>query len=423
MPTRLASLTIWLLWFPVLVLADQGWPEFRGPTGQGLATVSRAPLKWSSEENINWKQSIPGRGWSSPVVKDGRLYLTTAVDGKSLETTNAKPTGTSLRTLCLDEASGRTIWDVEIFGDGSGRTPRIHAKNSHASATPLLAGNRIYVHFGPQGTACLDRDGKVLWRSTALNYAPVHGNGGSPIVAGNHLIFSCDGASDPFVAALDTRNGKVAWRTKRETAATKKFSFSTPLAITVDGEQQIVSAGSGAVCAYDPMTGQELWRVRYREGYSVIPRPVFAHGLIFISTGYDTASVMAIRPNGRGDVTDTHVAWTLKRGAPNTPSLLVAGDELYMVSDGGIASCVEAQTGRVHWQERLGGNYSASPVFAADRVYFQNEEGTGVVLKAGKEFEKLATNPLGERTLASYAVSEGTLFIRTERHLYKVKGG
>jgi outer membrane protein assembly factor BamB len=423
MLTRLAFLTAFLLWPAAGVLAAPDWPEFRGPTGQGLATVARAPLKWSSQENIDWKQPIPGRGWSSPVLKEGRLYLTTAVEGQSLQATNAPQAGTSLRTLCLDEASGRTIWDVEIFGGESAPTPRIHAKNSHASATPLLVGERIYVHFGHQGTACLDREGKVVWRSTTLNYAPVHGNGGSPIVAGNQLIFSCDGASDPFVAALDTRNGKVVWRSKRETAAKKKFSFSTPLAITVGGKQQIISAGSGTVCAYDPTTGTELWRVAYGEGYSVIPRPVFAHGLIFISTGFDSANVMAIRPDGRGDVTDTHVAWTLKRGAPNTPSLLVAGDELYMVSDGGIASCVDARTGRVHWQERLGGNYSASPVFAAGRVYFQNEEGTGVVLKAGKEFEKLATNPLEERTLASYAVSEGTLFIRAERHLYKVKGG
>ena len=392
----------------------QDWTEFRGPTGQGHADALPVPLEWGAARNIAWKQSIPGRGWSSPVLKGGRLYLTSAVDGES-------QSKMSLRTLCLDSRSGKILWNVEVF-DGSGQTPRIHTKNSHASPTPLAAGDRIYVHFGHQGTACLDLEGKVLWRQSSLSYAPVHGNGGSPILAGDALIFSCDGASDPFVVALDKSSGKVLWKTKRVSSAKKKFSFSTPLLITVNGQPQVITPGSGAVCALDPKTGREIWQARYGEGYSVIPRPVFGQGLIFIATGYDQPTVMAIRPDGKGDVTDTHVAWTLKKGAPNTPSLLLVGEELYMVSDGGIASCVEARTGRVHWQERIGGNYSASPIHANGRIYFQNEEGTGVVLKAGKAFEKLASNELGEKSLASYAVGDGALFIRTERHLYKVTG-
>jgi len=174
------------------------------------------------------------------------------------------------------------------------------------------------------------------------------------------------------------------------------------------------------VGAFDPKTGRKIWRVRYGEGYSVIPRPIFGHGLIFIATGFDQPMVMAIRPGGKGDVTETQVAWTLKKSAPNTPSLVLVGEELYMVSDGGVASCVDAKTGHVHWQERIGGNYSASPIHADGRIYFQNEEGTGVVVKASKEFQKLASNPLGERTLASYAVADEALFIRTDKHLYKV---
>jgi outer membrane protein assembly factor BamB len=286
----------------------------------------------------------------------------------------------------------------------------------------LLADGRVYVHFGHQGTACLDLDGRILWRNSSLDYPPLHGNGGSPILAGDSLVFSCDGLREPFIVALDKVTGKIRWKTTREAPAKKKFSFSTPLLITVNGEQQIISPGSGAVFAYDPKSGREIWRARYGEGYSVIPRPVFGHGLIFISTGYDTPTLMAVRPGGRGDVTDTHVAWSLKKGAPNTPSPLLVGDELYVVSDGGIASCVEARTGKVHWQERVGGNYSASPVHANGRVYFQNEEGTAVVLKASREFQKLGENSLGARTLASYAVTEGALFIRTDAHLYKIKG-
>ena len=394
----------------------ENWPEFRGPTGQGHSGSPHLPVEWrhdsdGSSKNIAWKQSIPGKGWSSPVVYEGNVYLTTATgqEGDQL----------SLRVLCLDAATGAIVWNVEVFEKD--KTTRIHDKNSHASPTALVEGQRLYVHFGPYGTACLDRTGKVLWRNSSLSYPPVHGNGGSPIVVDDALIFSCDGASDPFVVGLNKGNGQVLWKAARPSNAKKKFSFSTPLLITVNGQKQVVSPGSAVICAYDPKTGREIWRVRYAEGYSVVPRPVFGNGLVYFSTGFDRPVVMAIRPTGTGDVTETHVAWTLTKSAPTTPSLLLAGDELYMVSDGGIASCVDSRTGRVHWQERVGGNYSASPLYADGKVYFQNEEGTGVVIKAGREFQKLADNSLNERTLASYAVGDGALFIRGEQHLFKVQ--
>jgi outer membrane protein assembly factor BamB len=260
----------------------------------------------------------------------------------------------------------------------------------------------------------------VLWSNRELEYPPVHGSGGSPIIAGDALVFSCDGATDPFVVALSKRTGKQLWRTPRRTDETKKFSFSTPLLITVNGKEQVVSPGSGVVSAYDPGTGREIWRVRY-EGYSVIPRPVHGHGLVFVSTGYEEPRVLAIRPDGEGDVTGTHVAWTLRKGAPHTPSMLLAGGELYMVSDGGVATCADARTGKIHWQRRVCGGTSASLLHAEGRLY-KDEEGTCVVLGAGKTFEKLAESTLDERTLASHAAAAGALFIRTEGALYRIGG-
>jgi outer membrane protein assembly factor BamB len=391
------------------------WPEFRGPTGQGIVPPGSLPAEWSATKNVVWKQPIPGTGWSSPILCGGRIYLTTAVP-----VPDSPNNDQSLQALCLDARTGQVVWETEVFRQDGATAPRIHSKNSHASPTPVTDGQRLYVHFGHQGTACLDFTGKVLWRNTRLKYQPVHGNGGSPILAGDTLVFSCDGSDRQFVVALDRQTGMVLWQTDRKTDAVKKFSFGTPLLITVRGRPQIISPGSDAVCAYDPRTGAELWRVRY-EGYSIVPRPVYGHGLVFLCTGYDRPSLLAIRPDGTGDVTATHVAWQTQRGVPLNPSPLLVGEELYLVSDLGVASCLDARTGRVHWQQRIGGNHSASPIHADGKVYCQSEEGVGVVLKAGRQFEQVARNVLGERTLASYAVADGALYIRTEAHLYRIQ--
>ena len=392
------------------------WPQFRGPTGQGIAGGKKMPLHWncradgSCSRNVVWKQSIPGSGWSSPIVVAGRVYLTTAV--------SAGP-GLSLRAICLNADDGTILWNEEVFAKDKASS-QIHSKNSEASPTPLLEGDRLYLHFGHHGTACLDLSGKVLWRNSSLTYPPVHGNGGSPVIAGNALIFSADGASDPFVVALNKANGEVFWKVPRQSDASKKFSFSTPLVIQVKGKTQVVTAGSNVISGLDPESGAEIWRVRY-DGYSVVPRPVYGQGLIFMSTGFDHPQVLAIRPDGAGDVTSTHVQWSSKRGAPNTPSLLLVGTELYLASDNGVVSCLDAKTGKVHWDERIAGRCSASPVYADGKIYIQTEEGVGVVLRAGQTFQKLAENDLQERTLASCAMTPGAIYIRGQTHLFKIQ--
>ncbi len=253
-----------LFFATVLSAQAENWPEFRGPTGQGIYAGKNLPIEWSPTKNVAWVKPIPGKGWSSPIVQDGRIYLTSAVpipDTKDL----------SLQAICLDAASGKQLWQTDVFRHAANAP--IHTKNSHASSTPITDGKRLYVHFGHKGTACLDLDGKVLWRNTDLRYKPVHGNGGSPILVGNRLVFSVDGSDQQFVCALDTSDGKLAWKTDRQSeAGDKTFSFSTPLLVTANGKPQIVSPASDAVMAYDPADGKEIWRVKYN-GYSVIPRP------------------------------------------------------------------------------------------------------------------------------------------------------
>jgi outer membrane protein assembly factor BamB len=391
------------------------WPEFRGPTRDGIAEVKQAPLEWSETKNIAWKVPIPGEGWSSPVVVKDRIYLTAAIPVEG-----SMPKSYWLSALCLEAKNGKQVWVKQLIAEDGAKSPKIHSKNSHASPTPIVEGQRIYVHFGHMGTACLDLKGNVIWGNDQLSYEPVHGNGGSPAIVGKALIFSRDGASNPNAVALDKATGKPLWATPRPNDPPKKFAFCTPLAIEVGGKTQVILPCAGAICAYDPASGEELWRVN-TDGYSTIPRPVFAHGLVYISTGYDSPTVMAIKPDGKGDVTDTHIAWQTKKAAPHTPSLLVVGDELYMVSDRGVAACLDAKTGEEVWQQRLGGNYSASPVFAAGRIYFQDEEGTCHVVAAGREFKELAVNKLPERTLASFAIIEGAIFLRGDKHLYRIE--
>lgn len=401
-------------WCGVFLLSASAsdWPEFRGPTGQGLAPGAEPPVTWSATEHVAWKTAIPGAGWSSPILYRGALYLTAA-------RLNDDGNPVSLRLLRLDPETGRIRWDKEAL-PVAGETTK-HDKNSHASSTPLAHAGRIYAHFGYLGTACFDPDGGRLWQQTSLSYPPRHGNGGSPVIVGDKLIFNCDGNEEPYVAGLDLATGHVLWKTPRKTGARNKFSFCTPLVIEEADRPVVVSPGSGAVIAYEPESGKELWRVDYGDGYSVVPRPVFGNGLLYVSSGFNTPILFAIRPGGRGDVTDSHVAWKTERGAPKTPSPLLDGNELYYVSDRGMVSCVDATTGEHHWYERMGGNVSTSPVLANGRIYVTDESGRTVVMKAGKTFEILAENDLDERTLASPALDGKALFLRTISHLYRLE--
>jgi outer membrane protein assembly factor BamB len=381
------------------------WPQFRGPAGQGHSAERGLPVEWSESTNVMWKVPVAGRGWSSPVVAGGRVWITAAI----------KDRGLSLRLLAFDVENGREAVNVEVFKLRDGAPT--NAKNSHASPTPIVQGDRVFVHFGADGTAALTTAGEILWK-VKLAYQSQHGNGGSPVLHGDQLIVNCDGAPDAFVVALDTRTGKVKWKTWRRQPADQ--AYSTPLVVHDGGKDQVISVGAYRAAAYDAANGKELWRVSYADGFSNVPRPVYGHGLVFITTGFHQPSLLAVRVNGMGDVTKSHIAWRLDRGAPLTPSPLLVGDELYVVNDGGITSCVDARTGEVRWLQRLPGAYSASPVYADGRIYFLNEEGVTTVVAAGKTFRALASNGLQGATLASMAVANGSFFIRSDTHLYRI---
>jgi outer membrane protein assembly factor BamB len=414
-PNQIGAIPMNMLLMLCLFVATTGeantkeWPQFRGPNSDGHVVGTATPLEWSDTKNVTWKISIPGLGWSSPVVVDGRVFVTTALPSRD---------GLSLRAMAFDAKTGQAVWNREVRSID--KVPSIHLKNSHASPTPIVRDGSVFVHFGAQGTARLSTaDGELQWSCTELDYPPMHGNGGSPVLHNGMLTVVCDGSKDPFVASIDAKTGKVAWKTPRSLKARISHSFVTPTITIVEGRPQVMAPGPDHFAAYDLASGKELWRV-LAPGWSVVPQPTIGHGLVVYNHDYDHPELMAVKLGGSGDVTESHIVWRNKKRAPSTPSMLLVGDELYFVSDSGIASCINVTTGQSHWTERLEGNYSASPIYVNGRVLFLNETGLATWVQAGREFVVLGKNEVPGRTLATPAFSQGAMYLRTDEHLYKI---
>jgi len=398
-----------------IAAAADPWPSFRGPTDDGIAQSTVAPTTWDRQTNIAWRTELPGQGWSSPVIGDGIIYVSAAIPRSDDPTSDY-----DLALILVSVDSGEVIRVSNLIAQEGKSAAAIHKKNSHASPTPLIDGDRVYVHFGHQGTVCTDRKGDIIWTDREHSFPPVHGNGGSPVLVDGKLIFTCDGSDDPYVLALDARTGKEVWKTSRPVDSPRKFSFATPTVIDSPDGSLVIAPGSDSVQALDPATGATRWWVRY-DGYSVVPKPVVSEGRILVATGFGPTKLLAIRPGGSGEVTESHVDWEVDKGIPKTPSVLAHDGLVYLVSDDGIALCIDAKTGENVWRNRLGGNYSASPILVGEKLYFCSEEGVTTVIRTGREFEELARNDLEEATLASPAAADDALFIRTAAAIYRIQ--
>lgn len=413
------------LFLSMAAWGEESWPQFRGPTGQGLSDATGLPLRWSEVERVKWKTAIHGKAWSSPVVFGDQIWVTTASED-----------GNELFAVAVDRASGKIIHDLKLFQiEKPSYADRF---NSHGSPTPVIEKGRVYVSFGSSGTACLDtQTGRVVWERRDFQCNHWRGAGSSPTLWGNLLILHFDGADFQYVVALDKQTGRTVWKTDRSidfqdlTAEGKPIrdgdfrkAFSSPLVITHEGIPLLISVGSNATYAYEPATGRELWRVEDRRYHSGTVRPVVGHGMVFTATGLPRGDLWAVKLGGRGVVTETHVVWKASGHVPNRPSPLLVGDLIYMVhQDTGVASCLDAMTGNVIWRERLpgAGNYSASPISAEGRIYFFNESGHCPVIEAGRQFKVLAENTLDGGFMASPAVAGKALFVRSKTHLYRLE--
>ncbi|MBD37086.1 MAG: hypothetical protein CMI28_03295 [Opitutae bacterium] len=390
------------------LIVNGEWNQFRGVNGQGHADA-RIPQFWSqNSSNLSWRTSIKGMAWSSPILVRDQIVVTNArtlSDGKSLV----------LEVVALNESTGEIIWRSSLFTYTD--LPRIHRKNSYASPTPYFDGEFIFVHYGNLGTACLNTQGKTLWKKV-FDYSPVHGSGSSPVVYDNLLIFSADGASDPSIYGINKKNGNVLWKTIRASKTKKNFSFCTPLVVPRGSVMQIISPASEFVFSYS-LEGKEIWKFNYPGGYSVVPRPVFADGIVFVSSGYDRPTLYAIKTDGIGDVTGSKLIWKTSKSVPRNSSIIVIDNLLFMAADNGVVSCLNATTGSTHWIERVGGSCSSSLLHANGSIYLTDETGKTFVFEAKREYQLSAVNDLKERTLASSMAYNSSVFIRTEKAIYR----
>jgi outer membrane protein assembly factor BamB len=403
---------------------DAQWPQFRGPDGLGTSTASNLPLTWEEGRNVRWKTAIHGRAWSSPVVLGNQIWLTTATED-----------GRELFAIAVDRESGKILHDLKLFDVA--QPQYAHPFNTYASPTPALEPGRAYVTFGSPGTAAIDtRTAKVLWERRDLECNHFRGAGSSPVIFGDLLLMHFDGSDQQYVVGLDKRTGKTVWKTPRsvdfqdlgpdgkpKADGDYRKAFSTPHVITVAGRPILISIGSKATYGYDPNTGQEIWKIVERGSHSGSTRPVAGHGLVFVPSGFDASQLLAVRPDGKGDVTQSHVAWRVTRGVPQKPSVLLVGDLIFMVNDSGILSAVDARTGEIVGRGRIPGTYSASPVSAAGRMYLFSEDGKTTVIEASRQLKVLGESQLDEGFMASPAIDGNAFILRTRTHLYRIEEG
>ena len=404
-------------------LAD--WPEFRGPEGNGHVTgpeASALPLHWSETQNVVWRTAIPHRGWSTPVVMDDQVWLTTA----TVE-------GNDFFAICVDVATGEIKLNKRVFHSDNPE-PLGNDMNGYASPSPVIEPGRIYVHFGSYGTACLDTaTGDVLWQRTDLPCRHYRGPGSSPILFENLLILTMDGVDVQYLVALDKQTGRTVWKTDRTAdyddldaegkprdEGDLRKAYSTPLVVTVNGTQQMLTVGAKAVYGYDPAIGRELWKIPTR-GFSGAARPVYGDGIAYMISGFGRTEMLAIRLDGPNGVTADSVLWDTSSSMPRTPSPILVDGLLFTVSDTGTAVCLDAATGQRLWRENVRGHYAGSLLHADGRIYCFNQDGKTAVFKAARQYEELATNELADGFMASPAVSGKALFLRTKSHLYRIE--
>jgi outer membrane protein assembly factor BamB len=416
----------------------EDWPQFRGPRGDGTSDARNLPTTWGGFDAPAWQTEIPGRGWSSPIVVGNRIWLTSA-EQTSLPTTDltrklsegvykdfaadfqAHSSVTLLATE-FDLATGKLLRTVELFT--ADNPPPIHATNSYASPTPVTDGKLLFCHFGSLGILALDLStGKIVWqRRFAVD--DITGPGSSPVLYGDKLIVPVDGVDQQYVVALDKFTGEVAWRTARPPIAAdgkQRRAFSTPLVIGEKGGEQLIVPGAQWVVSYNPVTGEELWKVNFGDGHATVPRPVYRDGLVYICTGFWKPQLWAIRVDGAGDVTESHVAWKYEKQVPEISSPIVVGDEIYFTSSLGVLTCLDATTGRQLYQHRLGENFAASPIAADNKLYFISQECTTTIVRPGRDYHEIARNQLFGQTMASPAIAGSALLLRADRTLYRLE--
>ncbi|MAR12561.1 MAG: quinonprotein alcohol dehydrogenase [Blastopirellula sp.] len=440
MKTFVAHITsVTLVWSCLATAAIADWNQYRGPRGDGVSQVKDIPIEFDEANNVRWKTAIPHSGWSSPVVWQDEVWVTTGSDQLG-----------ELRAICIDLSTGKEKHNVLVFKTLKRKIDAGYAfdsphLNSPATPTSVVEDKRVFVSFGSQGIACLDRNtGSKVWERRDLRiYQPVR-QGSSPIVDENNLYVAFDGTDQQFFVALDKATGVTRWKVDRKVntdwSATlrdsgifkdkggkpndNKKAFATATLIEVSGVRQLIAPAAEAIIAYDPQTGDELWRVLHPGGFNVAARPIYANGLVYVFTSGLKHSLMAINPSGKGDVTDSHVVWLTKRG-PSIPSPVIVDGLLFMVTDrGGIARCLDARTGDEVWKMRLAGDHWASPILIDGHLYFSSKQGEVVVLPATKDPPEIAArNRLNASFIASPAVGNASLILRSTTHLYCITQG